>query len=138
MPPTLAAQRLDYGAEVAPHWWEQFGSSDLDRLVERALKKNPGLESAQHTLEQARYEFEAARGIFSPQVSLGAGVARERSSGATSGGLARPIVYGLYTGQIDVSYYPDVFGLNRLVAQNAQAQVDVAHERLRAARLVLE
>lgn len=138
VPPTLAAQRLDYGAQVAPHWWEQFASPDLDGLVERALEKNPGLESAQHTLEQARYELEAARGIFLPQVSLGAGVARERSSGATSGGLARPIVYDLYTGQIDVSYYPDVFGLNRLVAQNAQAQVDVAHERLRAARLVLE
>jgi NodT family efflux transporter outer membrane factor (OMF) lipoprotein len=138
VPGTLAAQRLDYGAEVASQWWEQFGSTDLDRLVERALQKNPGLESAQHTLEQARYELEAARGIFSPQVSLGAGLARERSSGATSGGLARPIVYALYTGQLDVSYYPDVFGLNRLVAQDARAQVDVAYEQLRAARLVLE
>jgi NodT family efflux transporter outer membrane factor (OMF) lipoprotein len=138
VPPTLAAQHLDYGAQVAPHWWEQFGSHDLDRLVERALERNPGIESAQHTLAQARYELEAARGIFSPQVSLGAGAVRERSSGATSGGLAGPVVYDLYTGQLDVSYYPDAFGLNRLVAQDAQAQVDVAHEQLRAARLVLE
>src|SRR5579859_3468400 len=74
VPAMLAAQRLDVGAEVAPHWWEQFGSLALDRLVERALEKNPGLEAAQHTLEQARYELEAARGIFSPQVSVGAGL----------------------------------------------------------------
>ena len=145
LPVTLAAarlggagQRLDYGATVAPRWWEQFGSPELDRLVTRALEKNPGLDAAQHTLDQARYELEAARGIFSPQVSLGGGLARERSSGATSGGLAPPLVYDLYTGQLNVSYYPDAFGLNRLVAQNAQAQLDVAHEQLRAAQLVIE
>ena len=144
-PATLAAarpggaeQRLDYGAAVAPRWWRQFGSPALDRLMARALENNPGLEAAQRTLEQARYELKAARGIFAPQVALGAGAARERSSGATSGGLAKPLVYDLYTGQLNVSYYPDAFGLNRLVAQNAQAQVDVAHEQLRATQLVLE
>lgn len=136
--PGATVQRLDYGAEVGPRWWEQFGSPELDRLVAQALERNPGLDAAQRTLEQARYELEAARGVFAPQVSLGAGLARERSSGATSGGLAKPIVYDLYTGQLNVSYYPDVFGLNRLVAQNAQAQVDVAHEQLRAAQLVIE
>ena len=138
VPAKLEAQRLDYGAEVAPRWWEQFGSPELDRLVQRALANNPGLEAAQRTLEQAGYELAAARGIFSPQVSADAGLARERSSGASSGGLAKPIVYDLYSGQLNVSYYPDVFGLNRLVAQNAQAQRDVARERLRAAQLVLE
>ncbi|HUJ87326.1 MAG TPA: efflux transporter outer membrane subunit [Burkholderiales bacterium] len=138
VPAKLGAQQLDYGAEVAPHWWQQFGSPELDRVVERALEKNPGLEAAQHTLEQARFELEAARGIFSPQLTLGAGVSRQRSSEAASGGLAPPLVYNLYDGQLDLSYYPDAFGLNRLVAQDAQAQLDVAHEQLRAAQLVLE
>lgn len=136
--PGAAAQRLAYGAPLPARWWEQFGSPELDRLIRQALDRNPGLESARHTLEQARYELEAARGIFAPQISAGAGLARERSSGATSGGLAKPLVYDLYTGQLGATYYPDVFGLNRLVAQNAEAQVDVAHERLRAARLALE
>jgi NodT family efflux transporter outer membrane factor (OMF) lipoprotein len=133
-----AAQRLDYGARVAPRWWDSFGSPALDRLMAQALQHNPELEAAQHTLEQARYELKAAQGIFYPQLSLDAGAQRTRNSGATSGGRTGPLLYNMYTGQLNVSYYPDAFGLNRLVAQNAQAQVDVAHEQLRAAQLVIE
>lgn len=145
LPSTLAApesgaggQRLDYAAPLAPRWWNQFGSPALDRLMAQALQHNTGLQAAQHTLEQARYEFKAAQGVFYPQVSLDAGAERVRSSGASSGGLTKPLLYDMYTGQFSVSYYPDAFGLNRLVAQNAQAQVDVAHEQLRAAQLVIE
>jgi len=136
--PAAAGQRLDYGALVAPDWWNQFGSPALDRLMAQALQHNPGLQAAQHTLEQARYAYTAAQGVFYPQVSLDAGAERVRSSGAGSGGLAPPLLYNMYTGQFSVSYYPDAFGLNRLVAQNAQAQVDVAREQLRAAQLVIE
>ena len=145
LPSTLAApntaaagQRFDYGAPVATRWWDQFDSPALDRLMAQALQHNPGLEAAQHTLEQAHYEFKAAQGIFYPQVALDAGAQRTRSSGASSGGRAGPLEYNMYTGQFNVSYYPDAFGLNRLVAQNAQARVDVAHEQLRAAQLVIE
>lgn len=134
----VGAQRFEPGAQVAPHWWRQFGSPELDRMMDLALERNPGLQAARHTLLQARYELKAAEGIFTPQVSLGASGERLRSSGADSGGLAGPRLYDLYTGQLDVSYYPDAFGLNRLVAQNAQAQVDVAHEQLRAAQLAIE
>lgn len=116
-----------------PRWWTSFGSNALDRLMAQALEPNPGLQAARQTLVQARYQLKAAEGVFYPQVSLGAVAERLRSSGADSGGLVGPRLYDLYTGQLDVSYYPDAFGLNRLVAQNARAQVDVAHEQLRAA-----
>lgn len=146
VPETLAApeagasggQQLAYGESVEPDWWTRFGSDALDRLETQALARNAGLQAARHTLLQTRYELEAAEGIFYPQVALDAGAERERSSGATSGGSAKPGVFNLYTGELTVTWYPDAFGLNRMVAQNAQAQVDVAHEELRAAQLAIE
>jgi NodT family efflux transporter outer membrane factor (OMF) lipoprotein len=132
------AQTLEYGAAVHPRWWEDFGSSALDRLVAQALAHNPDLAAAQATLEQAQYNLKAAKGVFYPRVSLGLGGERTRTSGAATGGSVGPQLYNLYTGQVSVSYFPDVFGLNRLVARGEQAQVDVARDQLAAARLTIE
>jgi len=131
-------QKLEYGASVTPTWWEGIGSPALNELISRALAHNPGLEAARQTLEQAQYNLKAVEGIFYPQVSLGLSAERTRTSGAESGGHVGPNLYNLYTGQVFVSYFPDVFGLNRLVAQNAQAQVDVARDQLIAAQLTIE
>jgi NodT family efflux transporter outer membrane factor (OMF) lipoprotein len=131
-----AAQRFETGAVVAPRWWQGFGSPALDRLVAAALAHNPDLAAAQATLEQAGFELKASRGIFYPQVALNLGAERTRSSGAASGGVG-PRLYGLYTGQVVVSYAPDVFGLSRLVTRDAQARVDIARDQLDAARLAL-
>src|SRR5574340_635748 len=132
------AQAFDFGATVNPGWWKAFGSTDLDRLVSQALAHNADLAAAQATLEEAQYNLKAAKGVFYPQVSLGLAGERTRSSGAASGGVAGPQLYNLYTGQVSVSYYPDVFGLNRLVTRGEQAQVDVARDQLAAARLTIE
>ena len=131
------AQTLESGAAVQPRWWESFGSSALDQLVDRALARNPNLAAAQATLEQAQFNLKAAKGVFYPQVSLGLGGERTRTTGAAAGGNFPPQLYNLYTGQVSVTYYPDVFGLNRLVAHGEQAQVDVARDQLAAARLTI-
>ncbi len=132
------AQRFSNGANVNPEWWMNFGSPALDELVTQALAHNPDLTAAQATLEEAQYNLQALNGIFYPQVALGLGGERVRNSGASSGGFAGPQLYDLYTGQVSVSYYPDVFGLNRLVARGGEAQVDVARDQLLAARLIIE
>ncbi|MGB9428894.1 MAG: efflux transporter outer membrane subunit [Gammaproteobacteria bacterium] len=132
------AQTLEYGVAVNPEWWKNFGSPALDQLVAESLAHNPDLAAAQATLEQAQYNLKAAKGVFYPQVSLGLGGERNRTSGAASGGIAGSQLYNLYTGQVSVSYYPDVFGLNRLVTRGEQAQVDVARDQLTAARLTIE
>lgn len=131
-------QTLAFGVAVNPEWWKEFGSPALDQLVEQALQHNPDLAAAQATLEQAQYNLKAAKGVFYPQVALGLAGERTRTSGVASGGFAGPQLYNLYTGQVSVSYYPDVFGLNRLVSRGEQAQVDVARDQLTAARLTIE
>ncbi|MGA9854721.1 MAG: efflux transporter outer membrane subunit [Gammaproteobacteria bacterium] len=136
--PAASAQVLQIGAKVNAEWWKEFGSSKLDALVAQALQHNPDLEAALATLHEAQFNLKAANGIFYPQVSLGLGAERSRISGASSGGQTGPQLYNLYTGQVSVSYYPDVFGLSRLVSSNEQAQVDIARDQLQAARLTLE
>ena len=132
------SQTLEPGVAVSPRWWEGFGSPAVDRSITLALLHNPDLAAAQATLEQAQFELKAARGVFYPQVSLGLGGARTRTTGAGGGGSADTHLYNLYTGQVSVSYDPDVFGLNRLVARAAGAQVDMARDQLAAARLAIE
>jgi NodT family efflux transporter outer membrane factor (OMF) lipoprotein len=132
-----SAQTFKPGAAVQPRWWESFGSPALNQLVDQALARNPDLAAAQATLEQARFNLKAAEGVFYPQVSLGLGGQRTRTTGAAAGGTVPPQLYNLYTGQVSVTYYPDVFGLNRLVARDQQAQVDVAGDQLAAARLTI-
>ncbi|HVA56226.1 MAG TPA: efflux transporter outer membrane subunit [Gammaproteobacteria bacterium] len=131
-------QVLSNSATVNPEWWKNFDSTALDELVSQALAHNPDLTAAQATLEEAQYNLKAVNGIFYPQISLGLGGERIHTSGASSGGFAGPQLYNLYTGQVSVSYYPDVFGLNQLVSRSGEAQVDIARDQLLAARLIIE
>jgi NodT family efflux transporter outer membrane factor (OMF) lipoprotein len=136
--PTAAAlQTLEYGAAVNPRWWRDFGSPALDQLVEAALARNPGLHAAEATLKEARFNMKAAQGIFYPQVSLGLSAERLKESGASNGGVFTPPLFNLYTGDVSVSYDPDVFGLSRLVSRDERAQVDIAADQLQAVRLTL-
>lgn len=131
------AQALHYGAATQGDWWRSFQSAQLDRTVEEALAKNPGIQQAQATLSAAQYSYKAAEGAFYPQVGIGVGGQRARSSGA--GPVQTPAaVYSLYTAEVQVSYSPDIFGLNRLVSRAEQAQVDLAEDQLQAARITLE
>lgn len=127
---------LHYGAAPRTDWWRDFHSDALDRMVADALAHNPGLQQAQESLTAAQYNYKAASGAFYPQVAVGIGGQKNLSSGA--GAIPfQPTIYSLYTAEVQVSYSPDIFGLNRLVARAEQAQVDLAEDQLQAARLTL-
>ncbi|MHB1513282.1 efflux transporter outer membrane subunit [Acidiferrobacter sp.] len=127
------AQRFHYG--VSPHvrGWRAFRSRSLDRLIALALKHNNTLAADQARLLGARAVVVADEGIFYPQVNANLGALRQKSP--THGTL--PGIYSLYTGGLSVSYYPDVFGANKLLYNSAEAQARLAHDQLRAAALAL-
>lgn len=134
----VPTQRFEYGAAPGYRWWRHFHSALINALVTKALRDNPGLHAEEATLEEAHDALRADQGIFFPQVSLGLSGERSRSSGASSGGVFHPPIFNLYTGQVSVSYYPDIFGLNRLVTDQGRAEEAVARDELDAARLTLE
>lgn len=135
--PAGQSQQFDYGASPANKWWRQFDSPKLDTLIRQALANNPGLVQEQAKLREARAAMAAASGIFYPQVSGNLGASRQKTSSAGSGGSFPGRIYSLYSGGLAVSYYPDFFGVNRLVYRGEQAQVDYQRYELDAARLTL-
>ena len=77
-PPASAAYAADGAGRAAlaqgpqQRWWQAFGSSDLDALVDRALARNAGLEASRETLTRARERITALAGSQLPQVDANA------------------------------------------------------------------
>ena len=137
-PPAQGAQTFEYGQTATGDWWRLFQSTRLNRLVTQALARNPSLQAAQASLREAHANLRAAMGIFYPQVNAGLSAERMRDSGAQFGGSSSGSTFSLFTGSVNVSYYPDVFGINRFVYRQAKAQEDIAADALDAARLSVE
>ncbi|EQD55132.1 RND efflux system, outer membrane lipoprotein, NodT family, partial [mine drainage metagenome] len=134
----VPTQQFQYGRGPGSGWWRSFHNKRIDALIQQALRNNPGLHAEEATLKEAHYALRADQGIFFPQVSLGLSGERNRPSGASSGGVFTPPIFNLYTGQVSVSYYPDIFGLNHLLTDQGRAEEAVARNELDAARLTLE
>src|SRR4029077_19631653 len=105
------AQRLLRGRDMPGDWWRLFGSRPLSAVTERALKNNPDLAAAQAALRVAQANLAAGKAALFPTIqgefdasrqSVGDVIAPSTDSGAT--------LFNLYTGQVSVSYTPDVFG----------------------------
>ncbi|MDA8390747.1 MAG: efflux transporter outer membrane subunit [Gammaproteobacteria bacterium] len=132
------AQHFVPAMAVSARWWTGFHSPDLDRLMARGLRNSQTLKAAVARLEQARAAVAAEEGIFYPQVNGNLGASRQDSSfGPKSSGSSSGSIYSLYTGGLSVSYFPDVFGANRLVYRSAEAQAAYQRDQMLAAQLSL-
>lgn len=126
------------GRDIPGDWWAVFHSKPLDDLIERALKANPDLKSAQAALVVARENTLAQRGFYYPTVSAGFSAARARTSSEISPATASgALSYGLYTPQLSVSFVPDVFGLNHRTIESLQAQEQQVRYALTATHITL-
>jgi len=122
-------------------WWHDFGSTELDRLVQEALHQSPTLEQARLRLEQARHDHAAEAGATQwPQVDGSLNATREQQAatlaGAPAGSRSLP-PFTLYQAQVNVSYTLDFFGGNRRALEALATQVDYQQFQLEAARLTL-
>lgn len=131
-----AKQQFVYGARVERLWWQLFRSHALNNLVRQAVRHNPSIKVAESNLSESYENLKSVEGIFWPQVSLNASGERQRQSGESFGGPSR--TFNLYTGQLEVSYTPDIFGLNRLVSRSFKAQEDAQRYALQEAYLTVE
>jgi NodT family efflux transporter outer membrane factor (OMF) lipoprotein len=134
-----AAQRFVSGADIPADWWSLFHSQPLNALIEQALANNPNLKAAQAALLAAHENTRGQRGAYLPQVNAGLGITRQRDP---SGALApvpsnNAFLYTLVTPQLNVSYVPDVFGLNRRTVEAAAAQEEATRYQLIATDITL-
>lgn len=131
-------QNFDSGRDIQADWWKLFHSPELDALIERCLQNNQDLKAGQATLLAARENVLAQRGLYYPSVTGSASAshqktAAELSSTPNSGALT----FDLFVPQLNVSYAPDVFGLNRRTIESLSAQGEQARFALLATRITL-
>ncbi len=132
-------QRLVSDLDVPGEWWALFHSEPLNKLITRALRQNPDLAAAQAALKQARENVYAQEGSYFPTLSGTFSPSRNKTatgslSPATASGNP---YYSLNTAQLNVSYNPDVFGLNRRQVESMVALADVQRYQLEATYLTL-
>lgn len=132
------AQTFANARDIPGDWWTLFHSKPLNDLIERSLKANPNLKAAQAALLVARENTLAQRGFYYPNVSAGFGVTRARTSSEVSPFTASGnLTYNLYTPQVNVSYVPDVFGLNKRTVESLKAQEEQTRFALVATYITL-
>src|SRR5262249_36625866 len=62
-------QRFVHRLDIPGAWWRLFRSPELNRLIERALRDNYDLKSAQAALRVAHANADAQRGAFFPTIA---------------------------------------------------------------------
>ncbi len=132
------AQAFAKGRDIPGDWWSVFHSKPLDDLIERALKANPDLKSAQAALQVARENTLAQRGYYYPTVTAGFSAARGRTSSEVSPAtFSGALAYSFFTPEVSVSYTPDVFGLNKRTVESLKAQEEQARYALAATHITI-
>jgi NodT family efflux transporter outer membrane factor (OMF) lipoprotein len=132
------AQRFVEGSDIPAQWWTLFHSEALNALITRSLQANADLRAAQAALRAARANALAQAGVYYPSVQ-GTGAANRNKTAASLSPTpaSGELYYALYTGQVSVSYVPDVFGLNRRTVESAKAQAEAQQFQVEATYLTL-
>ena len=108
------AQRFARGGDISGDWWTLFHSPALDALIAQALKNNSDLKAAQAALRAAHETALAGRGAFFPQVNAGFDASHFQQPGSLAPvPITNAFQYDLFTPALNISYVPDVFGLQR-------------------------
>ena len=115
-----------------------FHSKPLNDLIELSLSNNPTLKSAQAALKVAKENVLAQKGTYYPSIAGAFSAARQKtSSEISSTPNSGALYFSMYTPQVNVSYVPDVFGLNRRTVESLQAQEEQARFALAATHITL-
>jgi NodT family efflux transporter outer membrane factor (OMF) lipoprotein len=134
----VTVQNFKEGSEPDSRWWQRFGSSALDELVQLGLNNSPTVLAAQATLENARYTAAAEReSLFVPNVSASLSDTREQFSTASIGQPGHHYLFNLANAQVGVTYNLDLFGGNRRQLESFMAQAEASGYLWQAARMSL-
>lgn len=155
------AQRFVLGQDVPFQWWEAFGSPALNSVVEKALRANPTIRSAQAALREAQELVYAQQGYFFPTVAANYNFERQKLAGNLTGTSAPgaqgngsdivayqnaapapaphnlPLYFNFQTAQLTVGFVPDVFGSNRRKVESLDAQAQMQGFQLEATYVTL-
>lgn len=132
------AQLLNVTEDIPAQWWSLFHSKPLNELVIASFQHNPSVGVAQAGLHSALENVYAQRGALFPFVGLSFSPTKQQTALLLTSVLAsNDYNYALYTGQVFVSYTPDVFGGTRRQLESLIAQAKSQRLQLEATYLTL-
>ena len=115
------------------HWWQGFEDPVLNGLVDHAIAQNLDLKILEQRVIAAKSDREIAAAALYPQVGLGGGAARQRTSQAAKFPPPGFVgTYNNYQATLNVSWELDLFGKNRREVESADAAVEATVENRRA------
>ena len=102
---------------VARDWWKQFGSAQLDALMQQALQRNLDLQAALQRVAQARADLRIAGAAELPSANLAGAYNRTRVNPGQSDSRGEKT----WSAGLNLSYELDLFGANSAARSAARA-----------------
>lgn len=128
---------LPAGQQLPPvdaRWWQSFGDSQLDALIDEALRYNRDLRQAAARVDEAAAALGSARASRLPQVTANVGSARAQTSQYSSGAGA---LGSQHSAGLNASWELDLWGKLARQREAAAANLTASEYTLAAARLSL-
>jgi outer membrane protein, multidrug efflux system len=113
------------GSPDLSRWWEQLSDATLTDLINRALKSNPDLSTAQARLRQSRADRNVAKAGLLPSLGASAAVSAKQSGSSS------------YSPGFDASWEPDIYGATRKGIAAANADLEATDDDLRNTQVSL-
>jgi NodT family efflux transporter outer membrane factor (OMF) lipoprotein len=145
--PAHWSETLAGGEKASPDtvtaWWRTFNDSELDSLIDRAVRSNPDLRIAQARVREARAEYGVASAALAPSADASGADSRQQAShhqpvlGSVPLPPSTPFDNQVYQAGVDASWEIDVFGGRRREVEAARAEVGASEYDRRATLMVL-
>jgi multidrug efflux system outer membrane protein len=113
-------------SHLPEQWWTMFHDSELDALIEQALRLSPDIESAEAHVREARALAGIAGALTQPSVTADGAYERTHGSdrvpiGVPPGGLGPGMDSNYWQAGFDASWEIDIFGGQRRNVESAKA-----------------
>lgn len=133
------AQRIVQGLDIPGQWWMVFQSTELNGLIEQALRANPDIQAAAAAQRVARENARAQRATLFPTVQGNFGAAANQVPTVLSAPTADPnnYNYSLFTLGLTLTYNLDLWGANRRQIESLDALAEAQCFQLEGAYLSL-
>ncbi len=124
----------DYAPAAEADWWANYGSAELDALIDEAMRTSPTMDAALARIAQSRAGLSGANATLLPALNGSANVSRRHS--LTEGG-AQDNSWSESAG-LSASYEADLFGANRARVEGAVNALDQQRFNTEATALMLQ
>lgn len=119
-------------------WWRRFGSPELDRLIDAALKDNPTLQMAASRVHQAEALADSRAAELLPLVTSGYAVSEQHySANSIQAKLAGQSFAYVIINPVQLQYHLDLWGHDRALLDEALGTARAQQAELAQAAVTL-